>query len=418
MKLGIILHNYGNLSTQAAGFNIGDPIQSIMLERLYNEMGVNENEIKRLNLCDLSTYNGEYILLPMLSVAIGVGFTPLPLSPKIIPLFISAHFVISELNYEQITYLRNYAPIGCRDEYSLNTMRRYNIPAYLTGCITVLFPKRAASINAKDIYIIDEPKALKKFLPEHIRKNAIYETHLLPLDGTSMTEKEAERLYRLSKERLEIYKKRAGLVISSRMHALVPCMAMGIPVIAVFDNLSYRFSWLDKYIPLYTETDFQYINWNPEPVAYEDRKKIIKNILINAIKESKSKYESICELSDFYENRQRALYGNKYHCAIKKAHLVSDKFNYIIWGCGLIGNSAYQIMQDLYPHAKLIVAVDEYVEGQWHGVDIIKSEQLVNYPECFIILATYSGKKQGLAAMKKLGKEEFQDFIDLGTING
>ena len=30
-------------------------------------------------------------------------------------------------------------------------------------------------------------------------------------------------------------------MISGGMHALVPCMAMGIPVIAAFDNLSYRF---------------------------------------------------------------------------------------------------------------------------------------------------------------------------------
>ncbi|GAE09109.1 hypothetical protein JCM10914_5455 [Paenibacillus sp. JCM 10914] len=63
-------------------------------------------------------------------------------------------------------------------------------------------------------------------------------------------------------------------------------MAMGIPVILVSENFDGRFSWIDKYLPLYTPGEFSEINWNPSPVDYEEDKKIIKKQFIYRIKKA------------------------------------------------------------------------------------------------------------------------------------
>lgn len=418
MKYGVILHNYGLSASKAAGFNIGDPVQSIILEKIYDEMGIPEDEINRIDLCEINTYDGEYTLLPMAGVALGVQFATLPLSPKIIPVFISAHFVISELSDVQVRYLQMYAPIGCRDEYSLNVMRRYNIPAYLSGCITTLFPQREANVTVKKIYAIDIPESLKAYIPAEWQDQMVYDTHLLPIENSPMSRRDAEAFLNETKDRLDLYKNTAKLMISSRMHALVPCMAMGIPVIAAFDNLSYRFSWLDRYIPLYTEDNFAQIDWNPDEVNLDNAKINIKELVISTIRTAKEKYDLPYKVSQFYETRKKSLYGNRYRNIISKAHLEDKKFEYVIWGCGLIGNSVYEIMQEKYPQATLKVAVDQYMKGTWHEVPIITPDHLVEYPECFIILSTYSGKEQGEALMKSLGKKEFEEYVSVGTING
>lgn len=418
MKYGLLLHNYGKSAKRMAGFNIGDPIQTVALEKIYKEMNILEENIVRIDLSELAVYKGEYVVLPMLGVAIGAGFAPLPLSPFILPVFISAHFVVSELSQEAIEYLKMYAPIGCRDEYSLNTMRKYGIPAFLSGCITAVWEKRKLNIMPKKVYIVDVPQSVEEYIPDILKKDAIRKSHLLPLEKEVMTHEIAEELYEQSKICLKEYEQNAKLVISSRLHALVPCMAMGIPVIGVFENLSYRFSWLDKYIPLYVEENFLDIDWNPDIVEYEEEKQEIKGLFINYIHEVYKKYQVSYRVSEFYEKRKRSIYGNRYRDAIERISVKKEIFDYIIWGCGLIGDNVYDIMKKKYPCANLKVAVDEYAEGKWHEVSIIKSGNLEEYPECFVILASYSGKKQGYEVMKKLGRKEFQDFIYVGTING
>lgn len=58
------------------------------------------------------------------------------------------------------------------------------------------------------------------------------------------------------------------------MHIASPCIGMGVPVVLVRKSIDYRFSWIDKYIPIYTEKDVNNINWYPEAITeIEDIKK-------------------------------------------------------------------------------------------------------------------------------------------------
>lgn len=419
MKYGIIDYNYGDRAAVYPGYNIGDVIQRIALEKLYQNMQIPDEEILHLSLCDIKNYCGEYVLLPVCGLAVGIGFSPIPLSSKIVPVFISTHIAKTELSIEEVAYLKEYEPIGCRDEMTLETMRRYHIQAYLSGCITTIFARREKEPEEETILLIDVPESLESYLPEKIRCCAKRISHLLPIPSKTMTPQEVDMFYHKSVERLNYYCTKATLVISSRLHALVPCIAMGIPVIGVFENISHRFAWLDKFINLYSPEHFGEIDWDPVPVEYEHTKQILVQLFSEQIKAAHKKYALMYTVSNFYENRKRSEYGNHYIESIRKMHMyMPEEFSYLIWGCGLIGETVWNVMRQEFPKAKLFAAIDNFVEGRWHGVPIIKPTELEKYSKSFIILATYSGKEECKTRMTSLGRVENRDFIYVATQNG
>ena len=425
MKYGLIIHNYGNDAGKYVGFNVGDPIQSFAVEYLYDLMGIDESNRLPIQLCDINNYDGDYIVLPLCGVAVGIQFARLPLSPRIIPVFISTHIAKNELSVDEIDYLKKYQPIGCRDEFTLQLVRRYGIDSFLSGCITTILPRRETIVNKSEadqrniVYLVDTPKEVDSFLPSWIKQKAEYITHLLPIPNPEMSQIDAKRLCEKARLILESYKEKAALVISSRMHALVPCMAMGIPVIATFENISYRFSWLDKYLKLYSIKDFASIDWNPKPILFEEEKAQFVKLFSTQVKKTFDKYNMIMSISCFYENRDRAIYGNHYLELIRIIHnYKKDGFDYVIWGCGLIGSIVYDIMQREFPNSNLVAAVDSFVSGLWHGIQIIKPNELIDYKKAYVILASYSGASDGFKKMEELNKLKYYDYIYVASRNG
>lgn len=419
MKYGKIVYNYGEAALRSSGYNLGDGIQTLAMEYIYQTMGIPEKDIVEIDVCDINTYMGEYLLLPMYSVAIGIGFAKLPLSPKIIPVFISSHFAKNIFTQEEINYLKSYEPIGCRDEFSLKIMEKHGIRAYISGCITVVFPQRKQSSNIGKVFLVDIPDSLEDFLPKELIRQAERYTHMISIPKREMTSKDGKINYQKSKQMLERYEKEADLVISSRLHALVPCMAMGIPVIGVFENISYRFSWLDKYLHLYSQKEFENINWNPAPVLYEGIKERILDFFCCQIQKVYEANNDICSISEFYEDRDKARYGSYYLDKVEALHsYMPEEFEYLIWGGGLIGTTIYEIMKKEFPKATLIAVIDNYLIGTWHDCKIIKPDMLEQYRNKFIFLATYSGKDECYRKMNELGLVENENYIYVATQNG
>lgn len=150
-------------AVKCAGDNLDNHVQTIAVLKLYKKMGVSENDIVYIGMQHLHDYNGDYLILPIIGVGIVGDYAP-PYSERIIPIFISSHFVFDELTEEQINYLNQHASIGCRDEWSLSTMRKYNIESVLSGCITVLLGERNDFINKScsgKIWAIDVPDFTK-----------------------------------------------------------------------------------------------------------------------------------------------------------------------------------------------------------------------------------------------------------------
>lgn len=419
LRYGVIYSCYGDSASNAAGYNLGDAVQTIAVLNLYKKIGIDESEIVKIGMKDLHSYDGEYVLLPMIGVAMGISSSIFPFSPKIIPLFISSHFVLDDLTEEMVRYLNNYAPIGCRDEYSLKTMRKYHIPAYLSGCITTLFEKnKVITEKNNNIYLVDTPNGvLEKVKEKYPAANIIEKTHLLPICKSPMTMDETIGYLKVAQEYIDMYQS-AKLVISSRLHALVPAMAVGTPVIGIFENISNRFSWVDKYFPLNATDDLDSINWEPEIVDYSDAKKEIEKLFISQVQSAFNSKKQLYDISEFYEDRKRSPYCNRYREKLKSFFEDQKEFDYYIWGVGLIGYCVYQIMSEEYPYATFKGAIDSFKTGTWKNKEIIKPGDLVSTDTTKIILANHSGKAAGYELMKKLNKSEFIDFIYVASANG
>lgn len=56
----------------------------------------------------------------------------------------------------------------------------------------------------------------------------------------------------------------ASLVITSKIHCAQPCLAVGIPVVFICEQKSFRFDLLSNYILIYEIDQMSEINWSLE----------------------------------------------------------------------------------------------------------------------------------------------------------
>ena len=118
--------------------------------------------------------------------------------------------------------------IGCRDLATLDHMQSHGVSAFLSGCMTLLIrnPNVAGTRNAK-IYIVDVNSTYLRLIPKHVREKAVVLHHSVTSRGRHRVERFI-RAYNL----LKIYAS-AKLVITQRLHAALPCVAMETPVIFI-----------------------------------------------------------------------------------------------------------------------------------------------------------------------------------------
>jgi hypothetical protein len=303
------------------------------------------------------------------------------------------------------------------DSSDHEAFRKNNIDAYLFGCITATLPKRIKKDSANKILCVDVPESIKKIISKQLPENRSVEflSHIFYGDGISDI-KDIKAVY---KKLMEKYETEAELVITARLHCMSPCLAMGIPVIAVSDNCSPRMGWIDRYIPIYTPETYSKINWNPQPVSFEDTKDLMIEIAIDKINCAFKKYEKVCNLSRFYETRKKSEYGNFYVAQLKQLPKnLGNCFKYIIWGTGQIGINAYNVITEIYPNSKMIAAVDSFCEGKFFEIDIQKPDILKKYEDVYIFIATYSGEKYVKDFLLELGKENIKDYLSFATTTG
>ncbi len=239
-------------------FNIGDYIQSLAAKQFLPHV---DNYINRE---ELNSYKGEQT-----NVILNGWFTHnvynwIP-SREINPLFISFHINHSAapimLTDEAVTYLKKHEPIGCRDQYTADLLLDKGVNAYFSGCLTLTLDnyKVSEEERGEDVYIVDPLygyankqkvfSSLKRFIRSllngqvlqigkkrrHLRKifsksiwtDSIHINHELPAGIYTHEQK-----FEMAEELLRKYAK-AKLVITSRIHCALPCLAMGTPVIFI-----------------------------------------------------------------------------------------------------------------------------------------------------------------------------------------
>lgn len=276
--------------------NIGDLIQYAVLESIItNEFsqeplyldikGANQIFDSRFN--DLTEqYQHEDLVVPVCGYR-GLYcnlFSPLILEDDVIP---GAHLVyigisISDFGWGGVLsnkigfslasklgvaqQLKPFQPIGCRDRATMRFLKEQGVAAYYSGCVTMgMYQRTAEQSSAADkIFIVDLQPQFWMHIPEEVKAQAERSiSHLYQYKTKMPALSKYMREYKAAKNILKIYAERAALLISSRVHAVLPCLAMNIPLIFMSDCTDQRmdmFSLILKQVRSTDSFDFKQIN--------------------------------------------------------------------------------------------------------------------------------------------------------------
>lgn len=359
--------------------NIGETVIDLAMDEIYQYMGIPQSSIVRINKPEISSYDGETVILPIVKGYPQYHSISEAFSEKVIPVFLCWSLLDGVINPEDVSWLKAHEPIGCRDEYTLNECLRNGIQAYLNGCITICFPRLEQYNKNGKVYLVDIQPELESYIPEKLKQGAVRMTHLIP-EGE--LREEAKRL-------LEQYAASASLVITSRLHAAIPCMAMGIPVIFCKNEFPSRYTWCDRFIPVYDQSRYGKISWEPQPVELEEYKEMMKELISVRLKAA-FEIETTCKrIHNFYCKRPRKKGLTSLLKTIplieKAVERYGKDFQYSLWGVSVLAESFYQYISECYPKARLVHVYDKYRTLDFHGMTTEPVENILRQEYSFLI---------------------------------
>jgi hypothetical protein len=244
-------------------FNVGDNIQSLAAKQFLPQVDI------FLNREHLGEYHGEKTKIIMNGWFTHNIHNWVP-SDDIDPIFVSFHMNNTAapymLNEKGIAYLKKHEPIGCRDKFTVDTLKEKGIEAYFTGCLTLTLDSYRVDESEREgkIYIVDplysyprpekvfynSKQTLKNILNgkafqlgkknRHVRNfisdEVLNDSEFINQEPPSNTYSDAQK-FQMAEDLLNKYA-RAKMVITSRIHCALPCLALGTPVIFVngFDS--------------------------------------------------------------------------------------------------------------------------------------------------------------------------------------
>ena len=196
-----------------------------------------------------------------------------PPNNNISPLFISFHINPSAerdlLKPESLNYLKQYEPIGCRDTYTQNLLQKNGIKSYYSSCITTTFNRDKyitnktqpegiivigafdrlnPSIDFSSIYrlllsLIKYPIHKLKYLLKKISfENHLRNQNIIVKRYQQITKRKISshnQGLKLANDMLKEIAK-SEIIITSRIHAALPALAMGLKVIFINEGLSHK----------------------------------------------------------------------------------------------------------------------------------------------------------------------------------
>jgi hypothetical protein len=178
-----------------------------------------------------------------------------------------------------------HTDIGARDIHTYTKLIRSGFPTnvYLSGCITMTLGVTRRKRNERNerkrngIYLSDVSKnSLRKYVPDDLLLRAQSITHVYQHDlkapGVTAVK------FAMAKQLLKIYKN-AQLVITSRLHCALPCLAYGTPVLYYHQNAAptdVRYQGLIDTIPVIGRDLIDYDNVvNVLPPDFDSKVNII-----------------------------------------------------------------------------------------------------------------------------------------------
>lgn len=220
-------HHYGTLSydcrnTQVPDTNVGDEIQGFSGLQYIPFL---DHFVDRDNITSSKSY---HTITTFFNAWWASRHAKWPPPQNIDPILFSIHIGVPMQPQwrSNSRYLMERAPIGCRDYGTVHFFSKLSVPAYFSGCMTLMLQMK--SERTEEIFITDVKEEYFTMLPKIIKEEGIRLNHFMTGDGRWVGEGRFIEGYKM----LERYA-RAKLVITQRIHCALPCVAMGTPVIFI-----------------------------------------------------------------------------------------------------------------------------------------------------------------------------------------
>jgi hypothetical protein len=272
---------------KASTENLGDYVQILACLRLLERMHLRpsvylDRDTELASAPALEACSGRVVLPLNGWFKRTVGTDPQwPPHERIIPVFIGFHVrphqCAAMLEPQSIDYLKAHGPIGCRDPFTMRALKEKGVSTYLSHCLSLTFARRKPEQAGDRIVVASRDREIIDVLPPEYRNDHIYVNHYTVRDRFADYLTEAEGA-------LEFYRTCARLVITTFLHCALPCIAMGIPVIAFLPRPQYdfqkasdeeRFSGLMQIAPVHRFGDASDVDWSPRPLDVEALKETI-----------------------------------------------------------------------------------------------------------------------------------------------
>lgn len=256
--------------------NLGDDIQTVAVMDILDEISANYSFVYRdlINGHFFNPLYNNYIIFNGWFTN-GYGFEEYYLSgssknkihptwpPKgnFKPIFYSFH--ISEwggpenrevhskfLDNESVSFYKSFEKFGCRDAHTLNIMKKLGVNAYISNCITLSLSKnkyKDLNLSTKEILFVDVPSTYDQVLSDKV--NDVYKDKTIKkiTHKISSYDRSTKERFKLAREHLK-YFCNAELVITTRLHVALPCLAFGTPVILLVSNEDSKNSRIVDYL--------------------------------------------------------------------------------------------------------------------------------------------------------------------------
>ena len=260
MKYGLLVHGTSG--------NIGDAVQSLAALRFLPRV---DRLVERERLGAIASAGPIKVIMNGWWMKCPEHWPP---PPNVIPLFVSFHVTTGParaamVTDESLAYLRRHEPIGCRDLDTTSFLRAAGIDAYFSGCLTMTLPPRprlrkdggevlfvdpfrghfftalppaladsaevrrlrhaACAAGGSPADSVDSELAQLAGMPEAWRPAA---SHHSALVSREIGPRERFRAAEAMLDKLAA----ARLVVTSRLHAVLPAMALGTPALFVLKD--------------------------------------------------------------------------------------------------------------------------------------------------------------------------------------
>lgn len=218
--------------------NIGDDIQSYAV---FRKMPQVDYLIDREHLDSFTANEAVAVVLNGWFLHNKYNWPP---SRDIYPCCLSMHFTPNDymnIGYDYLDgigteYLRNYQPIGCRDQSTFDVLQEKGIESYLSGCVTLTLEQRKRFVNSeKYICMVDIPEEVQSIISTQADAAGISVKNMTHwVDYMNQPIDWAKRVERVE-EILDLYQN-AHCVVTKRLHCALPCLAMETPVLLLLDS--------------------------------------------------------------------------------------------------------------------------------------------------------------------------------------